>query len=204
MHFDYKLLGSSFWKQVSYESVNISVWSSWFTYSFFQDVCWHNVWKACALELILLLLGLTGGFLYLFFLFPVLVSFFGILSWPSPFYWISLWSNTNYWIVLGPWPCFGCLKHVGKDFQLCPSPFLPPPCSSSPLPSFPSSSFPCWAELDIRILHRPSWTYMNSTVDSYWILFPLGPRSNLSCWVRPWAMCLLCDVSCLDLSLLWW
>lgn len=78
MHFDYKLLGSSFWKQVSYESVNISVWSSWFTYSFFQDVCWHNVWKACALELILLLLGLTGRFLYLFFFyFQSLFHFWG-------------------------------------------------------------------------------------------------------------------------------
>lgn len=82
-------------------------------------------------------------------------------------------------LYLVPGPVLG-----GKDFQLCPNPFRPPPCSSL-LPSFPSSSFPCWAELDIRILHRLNWTYVNSTVDSYWILFPLGPKNNLPCWVKP-------------------
>lgn len=141
---------------------------------------------------------------FFFFYFQSLFHFLGYYLDPALSTEFHYGPTHNYWIVLGPWPCFGCLRHVGKDFQLCPSPFLPPPCSSSPLPSFPSSSFPCWAELDIRTLHRPSWTYLNSTVDSYWILFPFGPRNNLSCWIRPWAMCLLCDVSCSDLYLLWW
>lgn len=147
-----------------------------------------------------ILLVFTGRFLYLFLLFPVLVSFFGILSWPSPFHWISLWSNTQLlnctWSLALCWvvrtsssaPTLSGLHPSLLFFRLFHLPLFPDELNLT-------SEF-CigWT--------GPMWPALWIPTEFYFLL-----ASGIICHVGLgpiWATYLLCDVSCLNLYLLWW
>lgn len=195
MHLDYKLLGSSFWKQVSYEYVNISVWSSWLPYSFFQDVCWHNVWKACALELTPLLLGLTGGFLYLFFFyFQSLFDFLGYYLDPAlstEFHYEILlnFSPTRNYLHLVPGPVLGAWDMSVRTSSSAPA----RSCLHPALLPFHLFHLPFPAELSLTSelcigQAGPTWTALWIPTEFYFLLAPgiicpvgLGPGLRVYC-----------------------